>query len=89
MNGNYSVAPSYQLRNLCIKNGWFTGGANEQYEKLFYANEHGCPVDEIATIIWLCSDNVARRDVLYALMQEKSRYLSTAPVSYMEQEMGR
>ena len=61
----YSVTTTWELRHLCINNNWFTCGTCEQYEKLFYANEHGCPIEEIATIIWLCSDEECRRaDVL-------------------------
>ena len=29
---------SYELRKLCIENNWFTGGSNEQYEKMFEYN---------------------------------------------------
>ena len=65
---NYTVTTTSSLRNLCIKNNWFTEGSNKQYEKLFYANEHRCPIEEIATIIWLCSDNEwSRRDILFEL----------------------
>ena len=61
----YSVTTTWELRELCIENNWFTCGSIGQYEKLFYANEHGCPIEEIATIIWLCSDEDCRRaDVL-------------------------
>lgn len=62
-----------KLRELCIKNGWFTMGTNSQYEKLFYANKHGCPIDEIATIIWLCTDceslGTCRREILETLRE--------------------
>lgn len=64
------------LRQLCIKNNWFTSGSNEQYEKLFYANENGCPIKEIATIIWLCSNEEVRRiDVLAELKEARKSYL--------------
>ena len=66
----YSVTTAWELRDLCIKNNWFTCGSIEQYEKLFYANENGCPIEEIATIIWLCSDEDCRRvDVLDILTE--------------------
>lgn len=60
---------SERLTSLCIKNQWFTHGDNEQYSKLFYAAEHGAPLEEIVTIIWLCSDaekwtRAAIRDIL-------------------------
>lgn len=65
----YSVTTTWELRELCINNNWFTCGTVEQYEKLFYANENGCPIEEIATIIWLCSDEECRRlDVLDILI---------------------
>ena len=59
-----------KLRQLCIKNDWFTYGTNYQYEKLFYANEMGCPIDEIASMIWLCSDGekLTRDDILTELV---------------------
>ena len=53
----YTVTTTENLRTLCIENNWFTCGDNRQYEKLFYANENGCSIEEIATIIWLCSDD--------------------------------
>ena len=66
----YSITTPDDLRSLCIKNNWFTCGTNRQYEKLFYANENGCPVEEIATIIWLCSDEECRRmDILDTLVE--------------------
>lgn len=70
----YTVTTGEELRILCIRNNWFTCGSNRQYDKLFYANENGCPIEEIATIIWLCSDDDCRRtdilDVLCAAHQE-------------------
>lgn len=60
----YVVTTTENLRALCIKNGWFKCGSNKQYEKLFYANEYGCPIEQIATIIWVCSDKCFRRDIL-------------------------
>ena len=65
----YSVTTRENLRGLCIKHDWFTCGTCEQYEKLFYANEHGATIEEIATIIWVCSDNWCRRDIL-AILKE-------------------
>ena len=58
-----------KLCELCIKNKWFTGGNFEQYEKLFYANDTGYPIDEIATIIWICSTNWSRSDILRILKE--------------------
>lgn len=55
------------LQQLCIKNNWFTYGSIQQYEKLFYANDMKAPLEEIVTIIWICSDDVCRRDIKFAL----------------------
>ena len=66
----YSITTNEALRALCIKNGWFTCGTNKQYEKLFYANDHGCPITEIATIIWLCSDDTMPRREILSLLKE-------------------
>lgn len=66
----YSVTTVWELRQLCIDNDWFSCGTIEQYDKLFYANENGCPIEEIATIIWLCSNEDCRRaDVLDILTE--------------------
>lgn len=75
---NYTVTESRELRRLCIEHGWFTHGSIDQYDKLFYANENGCPIEEIATIIWLCSgDEHCRRDILSCLIDERRNYLRT------------
>ena len=72
----YSITTPDDLRSLCIKNNWFTCGTNRQYDKLFYANENGCPIEEIATIIWLCSDEDCRRtDVLDVLIQANREHV--------------
>lgn len=72
----YSVTNSMLLRQACIDNDWFTAGTNEQYQKLFYANENGCPLEEIATIIWLCSDTekTCRRDIKNTLEVLRENY---------------
>ena len=69
----YSVTTPTILRQLCIDRNWFTCGTLEQYDKLFYANENGCSIEEIATIIWLCSDEKChcRRDILSCLIDER------------------
>lgn len=71
----YTVTTTEELRALCCENNWFTCGTASQYEKLFYANERGCPVEEIATIIWLCSFDVSRKDILAELKAKQERYL--------------
>lgn len=73
----YSVTTPDELRMLCIRKNWFTHGTNSQYEKLFYANEMGCPIEEIATIIWLCSDDEewCRRDILETLIEVHKEHI--------------
>lgn len=72
----YSVTTPEKLRSLCIRKDWFTCGTNRQYEKLFEANEMGAPIEEIATIIWLCSDEEhCRRDILFELNEERDEYI--------------
>ena len=81
----YTVTVFERLRKLCIDKNWFTEGTNNQYNKLFYANEMGCPIEEIATIIWLCSDteihngemNICRRDILRDLVCERIKFLNS------------
>ena len=72
----YSVIPTELLRELCIEKNWFTCGTNEQYAKLFYANSHGSSIEEIATIIWLCSDDEkhCRRNILADLRKARAEW---------------
>ena len=72
----YAITTPEKLRSLCIRKDWFTCGTNRQYEKLFYANENGAPIEEIATIIWICSDDQhCRRDILAELESVHEDYL--------------
>ena len=60
-----------KLRSLCIEHDWFTCGTNSQYRKLFEMNEQGAGIEQIATVIWLCSDSDipenCRSDIILAL----------------------
>ena len=75
----YSVTTPDELRNLCIRKNWFTCGSNSQYNKLFYTNRTGYSIDEIATIIWLCSDEeqCCRLDILEELKAVHEEYLES------------
>ena len=66
----YSIVPNDQLRELCIKNKWFTCGSNAQYDKLFEGNINSFTPMEIATIIWLCSDGTQNRDAILAELKQ-------------------
>lgn len=69
-----AITDSISLRQACIDNGWFNDGSNTQYEKLFYANKRGYPIEQIALIIWLCTDRegLTQEKILHELM--KLRY---------------
>lgn len=74
-NKKYSVTFPEELRLCCIRNEWFTEGTNEQYDKLFHANENGATLDEVGTIIWVCSEQKWDRGSIIAILeQEKSLY---------------
>lgn len=49
------------LRTLCIENSWFTNGDNEQFEKLYNMIHEGANIDEVALVIWICSDEKSRK----------------------------
>lgn len=57
---------------LCNQENWFTSGTNSQYEKLFDLNREGASLEDLALVIWLCSDEVDREEVLHKL-NEKCR----------------
>lgn len=58
------------MYRICNEKQWFTHGTNEQYSKLYYALEMGAPLEEIVTIIWLCSSTEhCRRDIKFALLE--------------------
>lgn len=58
------------LRLKCIKNGWFTCGTCEQYEKLFKLNDMGAANSVLALTIWLCSDDEEYANILKVLNGE-------------------
>lgn len=60
-----------EIRSLCIKKDWFTNGTNTQYERLFDRVRDGADIDEIATIIWVCSENVTKEEIIKELLPVK------------------
>lgn len=70
----FSVVDTEELRDLCIRNGWFTAGSSRQYEKMFCMNDECRPIEEIALVIWLCSSNVTREDVQEELEMARETY---------------
>lgn len=57
-----------EVRSLCIKNNWFTNGNNTQYARLFERVEEQAEIDEVATIIWICSSNVSKEEIARQLV---------------------
>lgn len=57
------------LRELCIKNNWFTCGTCQQYDKLYEMTRSGdFTMHEVATVIWVCSDNVEIKEIESQIM---------------------
>ena len=63
---------TYELREICIKHDWFTGGSCEAYDKLFERCRDGADFDELALLIWLCTPNVNRKEIYYQLLVDKA-----------------
>lgn len=81
----YTVTTPDELRSLCIRKNWFTCGSNRQYEKMFRMNELLAPIEEIATVIWLCSDEEkhCRRDILAELETVRDEYIMDLADQYV------
>ena len=48
------------VRRYCIVNELFTGGTNDQYERMFDMLDRQMPIHDIATVIWTCSPNAGK-----------------------------
>ena len=66
---------SDDLRSLCIKKNWFTGGSIRQYDMLFLSNELGESIETLATIIWVCSVRASRKEIIAELQKLREEYL--------------
>lgn len=75
MKRKYSVCSNDELRNLCIRYGWFTDGSCEQYKKMFEINEKQMPLREIAVAIWICSHGYSLEQVEEKLEEKSEDYL--------------
>lgn len=60
------------LRDICIRHDWFTGGSCEAYEKLFQRCEEGADLNELALLIWVCTPDVDRKEIYYKLLIAKA-----------------
>lgn len=67
MNGQLKIS-CWELREFCIENNYFTNGTNEQYEKFFTRNDEGASINELATLIWICSSNDDRETIISKLI---------------------
>lgn len=56
-----------KLRELCVKKNWFTAGSNEQYEKLFQRQREGASLEELAIIVWVCSEDCTKDEIYDAM----------------------
>ena len=68
-----SCISNEDLRNLCIQNGWFEGGTEEQYEKIFEANTSGASDEKLSIMIYLCSD-ASQEEILEVLRNYKIKF---------------
>lgn len=64
---------TYQLRELCIRENWFTNGCIDQYNTLFKRLNEGAPFDEIVIIIWICSNGVSAQEISTKIHHEEER----------------
>ncbi len=75
MKSQYSVAPTEDLRELCIRKNWFTMGCSEQYMRMFDMNKEKRPLEEITVAIWLCTKDASREEVQKELESLHEDYL--------------
>lgn len=61
---------SAELRALCIRNNWFTCGDIRQYTRFFQRNDEGAQPEELAAILWICSDNIPYEQIYSTLCIE-------------------
>lgn len=64
---NKSNICTMKLYQLCNEERWFTCGNCRQYERMFDMVREHAPVTEIATVIWICSENVDKDEIIAEL----------------------
>ena len=64
---------------LCNKYDWFTGGTNEQYEKMFSRVPECHTYSDLAELIWLCTPDSTIEDITHKL-KEYSKKLVTLSI---------
>lgn len=55
------------LYQLCNEKEWFTCGTSRQYNAMFDMVRERAPITEIATVIWICSENVDKDEIISEL----------------------
>lgn len=75
-DAKFSVADTDSLIKFCVQKNWFTCGTCEQYMKMFDMNREKKPLEEIALVIWLCSEDVTREEVQKDLEELKEDHLT-------------
>lgn len=61
---------SSEQRTLCVRENWFTCGDIRQYSRFFQRNDEGASSEELATIIWICSDDIPYDKIHTTLCRE-------------------
>ena len=69
INSTFDFCTLYEA---CNKYNWFTCGSNTQYDKLFDLSKNGASIEELALVIYICSD-VPREDILNKLKEIKQK----------------
>ena len=73
--GNRKHLETWELRDICCKHKWFTGGSNESYEKLFKRCEEGADFKELALIIWVCTPEWTHEEIYEVLLQDRANMI--------------
>ena len=55
---------------LCNEKKYFTCGSNEQYDRMFDMVRNGAPANDIALVIFICSDS-QREDVDFQTIKKE------------------
>lgn len=74
-DAKFSVTDTESLRMACIRKNWFTCGTCEQYDRMFAMNREKRPLEEVALVIWLCSEGVTREEIQRDLEDLREDYL--------------
>lgn len=94
LNRKYVICEPEDLRTLCVDKDWFTCGSIKQYDKLFAMNEDETILKsdlsdatdymlcEMATVIWVCSDDSYTFAEIYEELKERQKQYYSDLVKY-------